>query len=128
MVSTLLLSIIRLLVNDVFNRVFSRIVVLLFEKLTEGKDSLKKSIAMQTELKATLQNVMRSIGVIIELRTAFQQRVVDDMFQEAIEVIEEASDLDMRTRSNYALLVCTTAKVKKQKDFQFVCLSRSIDI
>ena len=81
MVSTLLSSIIRLLINDVFNRVFSRIVVLPFEKLTEGKDSLKKSIAMQTELKATLQNVMRSIGVIIELRTAFQQRVADDTFQ-----------------------------------------------
>ncbi len=78
------------------------------------KGSLKKSLEMQTELEVSLRNVMKSIGVILELRNAFQQAAGDETYTECIQVIEE-SDVDPRSKSNYSLLLFSTAKVRKQQ-------------
>lgn len=69
---------------------------------------------MQTDLKAAMENVMKSIGVVIELRTAFEQMAGDDTYAKCIEVIEEADNVDRRSQSNYALLLFTTAKVRRE--------------
>jgi c-di-GMP-related signal transduction protein len=84
------------------------------------KGSLKKSLAMQTELKAVLENVMKSLGVIIELHSAFQQAAGDETYTECLEVIEESREIDSRSKSNFSLLLFSTAKVRKQQDLHSV--------
>lgn len=89
------------------------------------KGSLKKSLAMQTELKAALENVMKSIGVIIELRSAFQQAAGDETYTECLEVIEESHGIDSRSESNFSLLLFSTIKVRKQQDLYTACLNKN---
>lgn len=68
-------------------------------------------MAFQTELKPLLERAIESIGVILELSTAFKTLQNDSIFDEILAMSNELSDLDMRAQFNYSLLLFSTGKV-----------------
>ena len=68
-------------------------------------------MAFQTELKPLLERAIESIGVILELSTAFKTMQTNSIFDEILTMSNELSDLDMRAQFNYSLLLFSTGKV-----------------
>lgn len=68
-------------------------------------------MAFQTKLKPLLERAIESIGVILELSTAFKTLQNDSIFDEILAMSNELSDLDMRAQFNYSLLLFSTGKV-----------------
>ena len=92
-------------------RTFSRVVVIPFKKLPKVKNAVKKRLALQTEIKGVIGDIMKSVGVILELRQNFANCQDDAVFSEVLNIIKEVDGLDMRTQCNYALVLYSTTKV-----------------
>ena len=66
----------------------------------------------QREMKQIIGSVVKSVGILIELRDNFATREDDPLFLEAISTVEEVNIPDIRAQANYALLLFSTAKVR----------------
>lgn len=93
--------------------IFSRFVVIPYKKLQTKEGSLKKSLALQAAMKEVMAQVIRSVGVILQLRDDFTGRQEDELFNEVVHFTEELTiDLQPRDQTNYALLLYSTIKVR----------------
>jgi hypothetical protein len=93
--------------------IFSRFVVIPYTKLQTKEGSLKKSLALQAAMKEVMAQVIRSVGVILQLRDDFTGRQEDELFNEVVHFTEELTiDLQPRDQTNYALLLYSTIKVR----------------
>ena len=68
-------------------------------------------MAFQTELKLLLERPIESIGVKLELSTTFKSMQSSSIFYEILAMSKELSNLDMRAKINYSMLLFSTGKV-----------------
>ena len=60
-----------------------------------------------------MSEVIRSVGVIIQLKDDFAGREEDELYNEAVNFTEELTiDLKPRDQTNYAMLLYSTMKVR----------------
>ena len=95
-------------------RTFSRVVLIPFNKLPKRKDAVMISMEIQATLKEALPNLLKSVGVVIELHEEFKSFRKDKLFYEAAETVETVQELegDIRAQCNYSLLLYSTLKVQ----------------
>lgn len=86
---------------------FTRVAVIPFGLIETGQ-SLEKSMAMQKEMKPILNNVVKSVGKVLEL--SFVEMLEDELFKEII-TTKEIEDLDLRSSKNFSMLLYSTGKV-----------------
>ena len=65
-------------------------------------------MAMQKEIKPILNNVVKSVGKVLEL--SFVEMLEDELFKEII-TTKEIEDLDLRSSKNFSMLLYSTGKV-----------------
>ena len=68
-------------------------------------------MVFQKELNPLVERAIASIGVILELSTAFKSMHSDSIFDEILAMSNELSDLDIRAQFNYSMLLFSTGKV-----------------
>ncbi|CAB4035259.1 Hypothetical predicted protein, partial [Paramuricea clavata] len=98
----------RVLANDKERmlRIFSRFVFIPYKKLQTKEGSLKKSLALQAAMKEVMAQVIRSVGVILQLRDDFTGRQEDELFNEHIQQEENAtSDVQFNGNGNKDLMI-----------------------
>ena len=101
--------------GNFFYRVFSRIAVIPFNRVNTKQD-IGKSMAFQKELNPLVERAIASIGVILELSTAFKSMQSDSIFDEILAMSNKLSDLDIRAQFNYSMLLFSTGKVYHNYD------------
>lgn len=99
-----------------FHRVFSRILVIPFNRVSPKQD-LGQSMRFQTEIKPLIESAFQSIGTILELSAAFATMQSDSIFKEVLALSNDLSDLDMRAQFNYSMLLFSTGKVCQRNHF-----------
>ena len=72
--------------------------------------SLKDRIDGRVKLDEALQNVKKSISVIIKLHADYKEMTSTEKFEEIQEIVQP-QNLDVRSEMNLAVLLYTTRKV-----------------
>ena len=93
----------------VFNRVFSRIAVIPFTEIDQDQ-SLENCILIDEELKRITGDLLKSVGVFLELASEFDVMYKDPLFRNITSQVK-GNKLDVRSQFNYALLLYSTGKV-----------------
>lgn len=76
----------------------------------EGKQSISERLEGRKRFEALLQSAPKSLGVITRLHEAYEN-MTDSPLLKAIEEEIQALELDVRTQSNFAVLLYSTGKV-----------------
>ena len=85
--------------------------VIPLSRLQKLKGAVVNSIELEGKLKNILQNLMRSIGVVMEVHEDFTNFQQDNAFKDVVSAMEEVQELDIRAQCNYTLLLYSTFKV-----------------
>ncbi len=89
---------------------FTRVAVIPFG-LIDTSQSLESSMTLQKELKTAFNNVVRSVGKVLELRDGtFVEMLESALYQEIVKM-NAMAELDLRSSKNFSLLLYSTGKV-----------------
>ena len=79
----------------------------------EGKQTISQRIEGRRKFENLLKSAPKSIGVLVKLHEAFTKMTESPLFKDVEEEIH-GLDLDVRSQSNFAVLLFSTGKVTIQ--------------
>lgn len=81
-----------------------------FQKREGKAQSISERLEGRRKFESLLQTAPKSVGVLVKLHEAFTSMTKSPLFKNIEEEIE-GFDLDVRTQSNFAVLLFSTGKV-----------------